>query len=149
MAVPPEAAAVRLQLTRRADYAVRAMLALARQPGTYVSGRRVAAEMAIPPRFVAQVMGDLVTAGLVEARTGRSGGYQLVTRTDEVSMLAIVEAVEGDTRRQVCVLRGMPCQHDGKCDVHDIFAAAQQALLARLESATLADAVKRHLNAVP
>lgn len=128
---------MRLQLTRRADYAVRAMLALARDGGQQ-SGSSLAAEMDIPPRFVAQVMGDLVQAGLVAARTGRSGGYQLARRPAAISILAIVEAVEGDARRRTCVLSSAPCLHDGVCDVHAIFAAAQDALLNELAQASLA-----------
>lgn len=133
---------MRLELTRRADYAVRAMLALGRQPEGLLSGARIAAAMAIPPRFVAQVMGDLVQAGLVEARTGRSGGYRLARRPEQITILEIVEAIEGDARRRSCVLRGGPCAVDGICDVHEIFSTAQDALLLRLSEATLDGALR-------
>ena len=132
---------MRLELTRRADYAVRAMLALARHQDGLLSGGRIAASMDIPPRFVAQVMGDLVQAGLVEARTGRRGGYRLARPTAQISILQVVEAVEGDARRRTCVLRGGPCSRDGFCDVHQIFSSAQDALLERLGAARLSDAV--------
>jgi len=133
---------VRLELTRRADYGVRAMLALARHGGTEpMSGARIADAMAIPPRFVGQVMGDLVGAGLVEARTGRSGGYRLIGNPSDISILAIVQATEGDSRRRTCVLRNAPCSVDGTCDVHAIFQAAQDALIQELASSTLAMAV--------
>lgn len=135
---------VRLELTRRGDYAIRAVLALAREPGDAVlSGPRIAAATGIPPRFLPQVMGDLVRGTLVRARTGRSGGYRLARAPAEISLLEVIEAVEGDARRRTCVLRGGPCLQDGACDVHDIFAAAQDALLARLASATVADACRR------
>ena len=100
---------MRLTLTRRADYAVRAMLALARHEDGLLSGGRIAAEMHIPPRFVAQVMGDLVQAGLAQARTGRSGGYRLAREPEAISILAIVEAAEGDARRHSCVLSSGSC----------------------------------------
>lgn len=132
---------MRLELTRRADYAVRAMLALARQRHGLLSGRRIAAQMDIPPHFVTQVMGDLVAAGLIEARTGRSGGYRLAREADSISVLAIVEAVEGDGHRRRCVLRGGACSREGVCDVHHIFAGARDRLLAGLAAASLADAV--------
>jgi len=133
---------VRLELTRRADYGVRAMLALARHKGDEpLSAARIAESMAIPPRFVGQVMGDLVAAGFVEARTGRSGGYRLCKGPAEISILSIVEATEGDNRRRVCVLRNAPCSVEGQCDVHSIFQAAQDALIDRLSSSTLAMAV--------
>ena len=133
---------MRLELTKRADYGVRAMLALARQKDDgLLSATRIAAAMEIPPRFVGQVMGDLVEAGFVEARIGRGGGYRLCRPADQISILAIVEAVEGDARRRNCVLRGSPCSRDGVCDVHEIFQAAQDALLERLAASSLAAAV--------
>ncbi len=130
---------MRLELTRRGDYAVRAMLVLSRRPvGGLVSVRRIAEEMDIPARFLPQVMGDLVRAGLVEATTGRNGGYRLARPAAEISLLDVVEAVEGDSRRRTCVLRGGPCGLDGYCDVHDVFFAAQDVMLRALDTASLA-----------
>jgi len=131
---------VRMELTKRGDYAVRAMLALARAPdGRRISVRRIAEEMTIPVRFLPQVMGDLAAAGLVEATTGRAGGYRLARPATEVSLLEVVEAVEGDSRRRTCVLRAGPCGVDGFCDVHDVFFEAQDAMLRTLAHARLAD----------
>jgi Rrf2 family protein len=130
---------VRLELTRRADYGVRAMLALAQHHGDEpLSAARIAQTMAIPPRFVGQVMGDLVAAGFVDSRTGRSGGYRLRRPAENISILAIIQATEGDARRRTCVLRNAPCSRDGACDVHAIFQAAQDALIERLAGSTLA-----------
>jgi Rrf2 family protein len=131
---------VRLELTNRADYAIRAMLALASPDGDGPqSARAIAARMDIPPRFLPQVLRDLSAAGLVSARTGRRGGYRLALPADSISLLAIVEAVEGETRRQTCVLRGGPCGREGFCAVHPVFADAQAAIVERLQGARLAD----------
>jgi Rrf2 family protein len=80
---------------------------------------------------------------LVEGTVGRSGGYRLVKPSSEISLLEVVEAVEGDSRRRVCTLRGGPCAVDGVCDVHAVFAAAQDDVLARLRSTTLEAASRR------
>lgn len=129
-----------MELTKRGDYAVRAVLALARTPaGKLLSVRRIAEEMSIPVRFLPQVMGDLVAAGIVEATTGRAGGYRLTRPSSAISVLDVVEAVEGDSRRRTCVLRGGPCGLDGHCDVHDLFFEAQDAMLQVLGQARLAD----------
>lgn len=131
---------MRLELTKRGDYAVRAMLALARDGGaSLLSARRIAAEMSIPPRFLPQVMGDLVRAQLVDSTPGRAGGYRLSRRAPEISLLAVIEAIEGGSRRQSCVLRGGSCRLDGVCAVHDTFIAAEEAMLERLDGVTLAD----------
>jgi Rrf2 family protein len=133
---------MRLELTKRADYAIRTVLALARTDDERLSVRRIAAEQEIPERFLPQVMGDLVRAGLVEGTIGRNGGYRLTRPAADVSLLNIVEAVEGDSRRRTCVLRGGPCARSGVCDVHDAFAAAQEALLAELADARVGDLIR-------
>ncbi len=139
-----------MELTKRGDYAVRAMLALARAPaGRLLSVRRIAEEMSIPVRFLPQVMGDLTAAGLVAATTGRAGGYRLARPASAVSLLDVVEAAEGDSRRRTCVLRGGPCGLDGYCDVHDAFVAAQDAMLRALAAARLADLPVRRGGRLP
>jgi Rrf2 family protein len=139
---------MRLELTHRADYAVRAMLALADPDVTGLqSVRQIAELMAIPPRFLPQVMRDLAAAGLVRAQPGRRGGYRLTRPASSVTLLEIIEAAEGDTRRQTCVLRGGPCGLDGFCAVHPVFAGAQEDVLGRLSEATLAEAARAHADA--
>ena len=130
---------MKLELTKRGDYAIRTMIALARGDGALQSVRTIADEMAIPPRFLPQVMADLVRAGLVEAVQGRSGGYRLSAPAARTSLLAVVEAAEGASRRETCVLRGGPCGRDGTCAVHAAFCSAEEAMIGALASVTLAD----------
>jgi Rrf2 family protein len=130
---------VRLELTKRADYAIRAVVALAAAaPDRRLSVRQMAAEHAIPVRFLPQVMADLVGAGLVEGLTGRVGGYRLTRPAAAISVLEVIEAVEGDSRRRTCVLRGGACRVGGACDVHHVFAAAQDGLIRQLGGASIA-----------
>ncbi len=129
---------MRLQLTRRGDYAIRAVIALARHAPDVVGAAQLADEMAIPRRFVAQVMTEVVRSGIAEARLGRSGGYRLRRSPSDISVLDVVAAVEGDIGRRVCVLRNAPCGIDGTCVVHEVFMAAQDSLLAELREATIA-----------
>lgn len=131
---------MRLELTKRGDYAVRAMLALARGSREgLLSARRISDAMTIPVRFLPQVLSDLQRAGLVEAAPGRAGGYRLARAPESISLLEVIEAVEGDSRRQSCVLRGGPCGRDGTCDVHDVFYSGQEALRGTFARASLAE----------
>jgi Rrf2 family iron-sulfur cluster assembly transcriptional regulator len=137
--VRPHTPGMRLELTKRGDYAVRAMIALAREAsGALLSARRISDAMDIPVRFLPQVLTDLQRAGLVEAAPGRAGGYRLARPPGRISLLEVIEAVEGDSRRQTCVLRSGPCGKDGHCDVHDVFFRGQEAMLATLEAESLA-----------
>jgi Rrf2 family protein len=132
---------MRLELTHRGDYAVRAMLALSRaDPGSgRLSVRRIAAEMSIPVAFLPRVMRDLVAAGLVDAASGRAGGYRLARPAADVSVLQIIDSVEGTGRRATCVLRGGPCEAGARCAAHDLFFVAREAMLDQLRGASLAD----------
>lgn len=131
---------MRLELTRRGDYAVRAMLALADPDADpWLSVTRISVAMAIPERFLARVMRDLTGAGLVEARTGRNGGYRLARAASTISLLDVIAAVESVDPLRQCVLRGIPCGSSGRCAVHDTFTEARAALQVRLAEASLAD----------
>ncbi len=87
-------------------------------------------------------MGDLVRAGLADGAVGRSGGYRLAKPSEEISLLDVVEAVEGDSRRRICVLRGGPCAVNGTCGVHLVFSAAQDHVLGRLRTTTVTDTIR-------
>jgi Rrf2 family iron-sulfur cluster assembly transcriptional regulator len=132
-----------LELTHRGSYAIRAVLALARAADDeVVPARRIAREMDIPVRFLPQVLGDLNRAGIVEARLGRAGGYRLSRPPSQISLLDILEAAEGDARRQTCVLSGRPCgQGVDPCEVHEMFYDAQQAILDRLAETSVDEVV--------
>jgi Rrf2 family protein len=132
-----------LELTHRGSYAIRAVLALARAADDeVVPARRIAREMDIPVRFLPQVLGDLNRAGIVEARLGRAGGYRLSRPPSQISLLDILEAAEGDARRQTCVLSGRPCgQGIDPCEVHEMFYDAQQAILERLAETSVDEVV--------
>lgn len=131
---------MRLELTRRGDYAVRTMLALASAADDRpLSARVVARRMAIPERFLPHVLRDLARARLVEAQAGRLGGYRLARPPAAISLLEIIEAAEGEPAAPICVLRGGPCRPDGRCAVHDVFSDARQLLRRRLATTYLAD----------
>lgn len=130
---------MKVELTKRGDYAVRAMLALAAADGEdLLTGRQLADRTGVPSSFLPQVMADLSRAGLVTGRIGRIGGYRLARPPGAISLLEIIETIEGDSRRTTCVLRNGPCGVDGRCAAHESFYAAQEALRASLAGATLA-----------
>lgn len=119
------------------------MLALARDPGDdWLSVPTVSAAMAIPQRFLPRVMVDLVEAGLVVGHRGRTGGYRLARSAEAISLLDIITAAEPEPDVRVCILRGGPCDLDGRCAVHDAFGGAREAMLGRLGATSLADVAR-------
>jgi Rrf2 family iron-sulfur cluster assembly transcriptional regulator len=135
---------VRVSLSLRGDYAVRAMLALAAHDGDgLLSAPRIAERMAIPVRFLPHVLTDLSRAGLVVGQPGRAGGYRLALPAERIDLLRIVEAVEDQALSSRCVLRGGPCGVDGRCAVHDAFAGASDVLRIELARWNLAELSSR------
>lgn len=141
----PHTSGMKLELTRRGSYAIRAVVSLARVEGDQLtSSARIAAAMGIPPHFLPQVMGDLVRAGIVAGVVGRAGGYRLARDPSAITLLEVIEAAEGDARRRTCVLKGVECAAtESGCDVHHVFAAAQAALLLEFDGATLAQVLEQ------
>ncbi len=126
-----------LQLGKRADYTVRAVLDLACHHG---DGRRKAAAIAerraIPPSYLPQLLAELVRAGIVESVAGRNGGYALARDPSEITLLEVVEVVDGHLVSTECVLRGGPCRWEDACAMHDPWARAQEALRGSLATTT-------------
>jgi len=130
---------LKVELTRRGDYAVRAAVVLAATDAEQMTGGALAKATGVPRSYMSQVMGALVRAGLVANRRGRLGGYRLSRTPSEISLLDVVEAAEGRAGLRTCVLRGGPCRRDGPCDVHVAFASAEHAAFEALAAVTLGD----------
>ncbi len=131
-------------LGRTGDYGVRAVLDVARAHG---DGRRktreIAEAMNIPTRYLSQLLALLVRADILTATAGPSGGYELAREPGAITLLDVVEAVEGPVALERCVVRGIPCSSDGICAVHDAWSAAQDAMLERLGQTSFAELVRR------
>lgn len=134
---------MKLVATRRTDYGIRALLYLAREPGTRVKAAEISRAMDIPQGFLHQVLQELQRARLVDSRPSRHGGYRLAVAPDEVSVLDVVEALEGPLRAGECALRGGPCRSDDTCVLHGVWSGAHEALRRELGSTTLDRLVAR------
>ncbi len=103
-----------------------------------VKANAVGEVMGIPTGFLQQVLRELLQAGLLKSRSGPSGGFSLARPAEEITVLEIVEAMEGPLRTSECALRGGPCHWDDVCALHRVWSAARDALCDRLDDATLA-----------
>lgn len=129
-----------LRLGRRADYAIRAVLDLARHAdGGRRKARSIAEAMDVPLSFLPQILADLARAGIVSSQTGPDGGYALAEDPDRTTVLAVIETVDGELTAAECVLRGGPCRWDDVCAVHLAWARAQEALRGELARTTFAE----------
>jgi Rrf2 family protein len=122
-----------MQITRQADYAIRAVLYLARLgPTQHAATSAVAQEQRIPPSFLAKIISQLSIAGLLHTSRGARGGVTLARDPQEISLLDVVEAIDGPILLNECVGDAGKCAMDEDCPLHPIWCEAQVALVNRL-----------------
>ena len=98
-----------LNLTRTGEYAIAALSRLAlkseesRSDLKPASIQALAREQNIPPRFLSKIMAQCVKTGILQSRKGPEGGITLNRPADEISLLSIIEACEGNYWRESCV----------------------------------------------
>ena len=130
---------MRLEVTRKSDLAVRALLALAGADGR-VKGPALADAVGSTAGFVSQALNPLVRQGWLQSDPGPSGGYSLTVDLDALSVLAVIEAIEGPTDSGRCVLADRPCGESGPCALHIPWTRARSGLLKELEGTPVSGA---------
>lgn len=126
---------MRLEVTRKSDLAVRSLGELSRRDR--LKGPELAALVDATPAFLAQVMSPLVRVGWVRSDPGPSGGYSLAADLDEISVLDVIEALEGPTEHDRCVLQDRPCDESGPCALHVPWKRALGQLLEELSGTSV------------
>lgn len=127
---------MRLDITRKSHLAIRAITEL-RCAGEVMSGADLAQRVETSTAFLAQVVRPLAQQGWVTSQPGRSGGYEFVVDAGEISVLDVIEAVEGPTDTESCVLRSGECSVDDPCATHDAWSRARSALIKELSAIPL------------
>ena len=135
---------MRLRFSRTADYGLRATLEVARADGDRrVSRRELSQATGAPFSVLAEPLAALVRADVLAAQAGPHGGYRLAKRADEISVLDVVDAIDGNDREERCVLHEGACSWAGACPFHPVLATAQERFTEVLRSTSLADVLDR------
>lgn len=126
-----------MEISRRTDYGVRVILDLSAVPqNARVSTQEIAERQNIPSPFLAKIVSQLSLAGLVTTFRGAGGGVTLARPSEEISLLEVIEALEGPIRLNRCVIQPEACPESGHCLVHDIWVKAQAELTSLLDATT-------------
>jgi Rrf2 family protein len=124
-----------MQITRQADYAVRAVLYLARlEANKRAATSQVAQDQHIPPSFLAKIISQLSIAGLLHTSRGARGGVSLAREPKDITLLEVIEAIDGPIMLNECVGDGSKCVFDEDCPLKPIWCDAQNELVTRLRN---------------
>jgi Rrf2 family transcriptional regulator, iron-sulfur cluster assembly transcription factor len=122
------------------EYAIRGLSELAaRNDGSNVRLDQLAADAELPRDFLAKIFQRLVRGGVLESRKGRGGGFALARPAHEVTLMDILQAMEGEQTFDQCVIGLERCNDTMPCSQHDLYKPIRQRLKDYLTTTTLAD----------
>jgi Rrf2 family protein len=133
-------------ISRRTDYATRAVLALALVTDERPRKIHELAELTSTPESVLeQLLPQLRGAGIVRSERGPSGGYRLNHAPDQVTLGRVVRLIQGPLAPIPCATRSAPepCPMDVSCALQQTWAEVRDATIAILDNTTFADLVER------
>ena len=133
-----------LQISRKIDYGLRAMIYLSGLPaGTIASLQDLAVTLHLPREFLAKILKVLTARGLVRSSRGAHGGYQLARPPRDISFLEVIEAVEGPVQLNVCLDHLDRCDVSASCTMYHVWKAGQDRMLEVYRRTSLAELASR------
>ncbi len=129
-----------MQITREGDYGIRSVLYLARQPFKKISFvNEISEEYKIPRSFLAKILQKLVKAKVVRSYRGVKGGFSLAKQARDISVLNVLEAIEGKLALNICLPDKKLCNFSRHCPVSAVWATAQSKVVEVLNKSNFED----------
>lgn len=130
-------------IRRKTDYGIRALahMALSTSDNKVFGARDIAAERGVPSVFMQKVLHALAEVGILQAHRGVFGGFSLLKAPEEITLLNIMEALQGPFAINKCVLSEELCTREEECAVRGRWDGVQSRLADVLRTTTLADLI--------
>ena len=139
-----------LQISRKIDYALRAMIHLAGLPtGKVATLQDLSLPLHMPREFLAKILKVLSAKGLVRSSRGAHGGYQLARPARDISFLEVIEAVEGPVQLNVCLDDKDRCDVSAGCTMYQVWKVGQDRMLEVYRRTSLAQLAAEPVDPVP
>jgi len=134
-----------MKFSVKTEYGLRAMIELASRNGEGLIGAKdIASRQEIPERFLEQQLTALKKAGLVVSQRGASGGCTLARRPEEITVLEVIEALDGLVIDMDCITnRVHNCRQFAQCVIQEVWQQSRGKLREYLGSVTIADLLQR------
>ncbi|OFW67533.1 MAG: hypothetical protein A2Z12_00510 [Actinobacteria bacterium RBG_16_68_21] len=132
-------------ITRKTDYATRAVLALAIHGAESLSVHELVDRIQVPSSYLEQIMSQLRSAGIVRSERGPKGGYRLNHPPEEITLERVVRLFQGPLAPIECATRNMPasCPMEVGCTLRSTWEEVRDATIAILERTDFATLAAR------
>jgi Rrf2 family nitric oxide-sensitive transcriptional repressor len=107
-----------MKISRETDYAIRCLLFMARDPLRIFSVGEISGARVIPPSFLAKILQKLARAVITSSARGAGGGFRLIASPDRITLLSVIEALEGPMPLNDCLVGGRSCLLIDRCSAH-------------------------------
>jgi len=131
-----------MQITRETDYAIRCVHFLSSTKDGTLIVDRIAEQMCIPKTFLAKILQKLVKAGIVKSFRGAKGGCQLSRKPAEITLLDVIEAIQGPVAINACALDSRVCGLSSTCSVHPVWIEVRKEVENILRKKNFAEFLK-------
>lgn len=133
-----------MQITREGDYGIRSILYLARHPFKKISFvNEISEEYKIPRSFLAKILQKLVKAKLVRSYRGVKGGFSLARQAREITVLEVLEAIEGKLVLNICLQDKKKCNFSKHCPTHFLWSNVQTKVVDMLKKANFEELARQ------
>jgi Rrf2 family protein len=133
-----------MQISRRVDYGLRAVIYLSGQnPEKCCSITEIAKNQGMPKKFLEKIIQDLIRGGLIKSRRGSCGGYTLARAAERISFYDVIEAVEGPIAVNACMDHQLGCDQIPRCTMIGVWSEVQRTVTDVLSRTTIADLQQR------
>ena len=127
--MPPKDEVNMIQVTKAGEYGLRAIAYLVNQgPDAKISIAEISQSRQIPEPYLRKLLKPLIQKGIVVSIRGVAGGVMLGRPLEEITLLEVVEALEGPISLNTCLVHGASCQFIGDCGMHPVWSEAQEAM---------------------
>ncbi len=126
-----------MQITKQADYALRAIVYLVRlEKDEKASTSKIANAQKIPPSFLAKIVSQLSIAGLIHTSRGARGGGSLAKNPEDISIFDVIQAIDGPVILNECTENPDACPFHKSCPMFKIWCETRELLINKLSGAT-------------
>jgi len=131
-------------LSKTAEYALRAVVAIARVEGEDrpVLAREISTKGHIPNKYLSKVLRDLVHAGVLSSTRGIGGGFRLRRKADKLKLGEIVRPFDDISARGRCPLGHTKCNDDAPCAIHERWQPVKEAFRVLMDETTVGELLK-------
>ncbi len=131
--------------TKTGEYAIRAILFLARQPKeSLIMSAEIAKSEEIPSHYLAKILQRMAKYGYVDSFKGRGGGFRITDLANKSSILEIIERVEGPVLNLKCVTGLKECSDENPCPLHEEWAELRDRIYNLISSKTVKEVADKY-----